>query len=203
MTTENSRAHEVLAWGKQRIDELDAVISKLEISAEKLKETTRKDADAALDKLKAARARLRSAVDELRSDVAVTKQRVEEIGNVIEGEWIEVESIFQTYLETGKAYVEEVRELVLARVQVQRQAWEASYQDLRARATDAAEKSRAEFDAAVERLSGELEKIKEKFGEVKEIREESWEAVKKEFVDIKAVHERAIQKVKDAFSGLR
>ena len=51
------------------------------------------------------------------------------------------------------------RHVVGVRVQAQRQAWEASVEDLRNQAAEVVDKTRGEFDAAIKRLSDETEKL--------------------------------------------
>lgn len=200
--SDQSHAHDAVAWAKQRLDDVDAIISEVEKTSDKLKDTARKDADAALARLKVSRDTIQKIYDDLRTEAEAVKGSVEDIQDALDAEWVEVESAFQTYLSAAKDQAETVREVVAARARTQRQSWEASLTALREQAADIVEAARGEFDAAIKRLSDEAEKFQARIGEVKDAGDESWKAVKGGLADARAVHDRTIQKIKDAFSKL-
>ncbi|MBB3810368.1 hypothetical protein [Pseudochelatococcus contaminans] len=200
--TDQSYAREAVAWAKQRLDDLDTIISEVEKSTEKLEESVRREADGVVEQLRASRLKLEAYEDRLRTEVTAAKHNVEDIQEAIDTEWVEVESAFQTFLSTVKGRAETVREVVAARTEAQRLSWEASLKDLRDQAEAAVETARGEFDVALKRLSDEAEKFQTRIGDAKDAGDESWKAVKDGLVDAKAVHDRTIQKIKGAFSKL-
>ncbi|WP_449103130.1 hypothetical protein [Pseudomonas extremaustralis] len=195
-----SYAHETVAWAKQRLDDVDAIISEAEKNAEKLREDARKDADAALVRLQASRAKLRKYYDALRAEANTVKRGASETQDALEAEWVEVESAFQSFLSAASDQAETVRSVVVARAQAQRQSWEVSLKNLRDQAVDTVEKARGELDAAIKRLTDETEKFQVRIGEAKDAGDESWNAVKNELADARVIHDRTIQKIKEAFS---
>ncbi|WP_371349286.1 hypothetical protein [Ancylobacter sp. IITR112] len=195
-----SQAHETVAWAKQRLDDVDAIISEVEKTAGKLKDGARVQADAALARLQASRAKVQDYYDVLRSEADAVKGGAEEAQHALETEWVEVESAFQSFLSAAKDQAETVRGVVVARAEAQRRSWAASFNKLREQAEDAVEKARGEFDAAIKRLTDEAEKFQARIGEAKDAGDESWTAVKAGLADAKAVHDRTIQKIKDALS---
>ncbi|MBC7152337.1 MAG: hypothetical protein H5U22_23415 [Rhizobium sp.] len=195
-------AHQAVAWAKQRLDDVDAIISEAEKAAGKLKDDARVQADAALARLHASRAKVQGYYDQLRSEADAVKSGVENVQGALEVEWLEVESAFQSFLSAAKDQAETVRDVVVARAEAQRKSWEASFNDLREQAEAAVDKARSEFDAAIKRLSDEAEKFQARIGEAKDAGDESWAAVKAGLADAKAVHDRTIQKIKNAFSKL-
>lgn len=200
--SDRSRTHETVAWAKQRLDDLDAIISEVEKTSDKLKDSARKEVDAILTRLKASRGTIQKIYDDLRDEANAVKGSVEGIQDALEAEWVEVESAFQTYLSAVGDRAESTRDVVVARARAQRQSWEASLKALRDQAADVVEAARGEFDAAINRLSDETEKFQARIGEAKDAGDESWKAVKGGLADARAVHDRTIQKIKDAFSKL-
>ncbi|WP_454858841.1 hypothetical protein [Rhizobium binxianense] len=194
--------HEAVAWAKQRLDDLDAIISEVEKTSNKVQDSARKEADAVLVRLKASRGTIQKIYDELRDEANAVKGSVEGIQDALDAEWVEVETVFQSYLAVAGDRAESTRDVVIARARAQRQSWEASLKALRDQAADAVETARSEFDAAIKRLSDEAEKFQARIGEAKDAGDESWKAVKGGLVDARAVHDRTIQKIKDAFSKL-
>ncbi|NKB84865.1 sll1863 family stress response protein [Brucella grignonensis] len=194
--------HETVAWAKQRLDDLDAIISEVEKTSDKLKDSARREVDAVLVRLKTSRDTIQKIYDDLRDEAKSVKGSVEGIQDALEAEWVEVESVFQTYLAAVSDRAESTRDVVVARARAQRRSWEASLKALRDQAADAVETARGEFDTALKRLSDETEKFQARIGEAKDAGDESWKAVKGGLADARAVHDRTIQKIKDAFSKL-
>ena len=194
--------HETVAWAKQRLDDLDAIISEVEKTSDKLKDSARREVDAVLVRLKTSRDTIQKIYDDLRDEAKSVKGSVEGIQDALEAEWVEVESVFQTYLAAVSDRAESTRDVVVARARAQRRSWEASLKALRDQAADAVETARGEFDTALKRLSDETEKFQARIGEAKDAGDESWKAVKGGLADTRAVHDRMIQKIKDAFSKL-
>ncbi|KPH81397.1 hypothetical protein AE618_08680 [Bosea vaviloviae] len=197
-----SYAHETIAWAKQRLDDADTIVSEVEKTAETLQDDVRKEADAALARLRVSRGKIQEIYDRLRAEAASAKEGAEQIQGALEAEWIEVESALQSYLSAARDRADTVRGVVAARAQTQRRSWEASLQEIRDRAADAVETARGELDAAIKRLSDEAEKFQARIGDAKDAGDESWEAVKSGVAEAKAVHDRTIQRIKDAFSKL-
>ncbi|WP_454685441.1 hypothetical protein [Ancylobacter moscoviensis] len=195
-----SQAHETVAWARQRLDDVDAIISEVEKTAGKLKDDARVQADAALARLRASRAKVRDYYNELRSEADAVKGGAEEAQQALEAEWVEVESAIQSFLSAAKDQAETVRDVVVARAEAQRRSWATSFNELREQVEDAVEKTRGEFDAAIKRLTDEAEKFQARIGEAKDAGDESWTAVKAGLADAKAVHDRTIQKIKEALS---
>lgn len=197
-----SYAREAIAWAKQRLDDADTIVSELEKTATTLKDDARKEADAVLERLRASRSKLQGYYDALRAEAGSAKRDAKDIQDVLDTEWVEVESAFRSFLNVASDQAEAVRSVVVARAEAQRLSWEASLKDARDQAADAVEAARQELDGAIKRLSEEAEKFQARIGDAKDAGDESWEAVKSGVAEAKAVHDRTIQRVKDVFSKL-
>lgn len=200
--SKQSHTHETVAWAKQRLDDVDAIISQIENTAGRLAEGARKESDAALVRLSQSRAKLQKYYDDLRSDTDALKRSTKKIQDGLDAEWVEVEAAFRSFLSAVQDQAEMAHDVVVARAQAQRQSWETSMKDLRAHAEDAVEKARGDLDAAIKRLSEEAERFQARIGKVKDAGDESWTAVKAGLAEAKTVHDRTIQKIKDSLSRL-
>ncbi|MBG3876459.1 hypothetical protein FVW20_05295 [Desulfovibrio oxamicus] len=200
--SKQSYAHEAVAWAKQRLDDVDAIILEVEKATGRLADNARKEAGAALARLKESRAKQQKYYDELRAEVHAVAGGVEKIQDALETEWVEVEAAFQAFLSASKDHAETMRDVVVARAQAQRRSWEASLKSLREQADDVVETARGELDAAIKHLSYAAEKFQTRISEAKDAGDESWTAVRNGLSQAKAVHDRTIQKIKNAFSRL-
>ncbi|MGR7995736.1 hypothetical protein [Xanthobacter sp. ZOL 2024] len=199
---EKSYPHETIAWAKQRLDELDTIISEVEKTSRELSGSVRAEADAALARLEASRASLQRSYDELRAEAEDLERTTEDLQDALDAEWVEVETSFQSFLGALADQADTVRGLVAARVEAQRQAWDNSLKGLRDQAAETVDTARGELDAAINRLSEEAERFQARIGEVKDAGDTSWEAVKSGLAEAKAVHDRTIDKIKGAFVKL-
>lgn len=200
--TNQTYTHETVAWAKQRLDDLDTIISEIEKTADSLKESARKEADRALAQLAESRIRLQKYYDDMRTEVGVARRNAEDLEKALEAEWVEVESAFQSFLLAARDQANTVRAVLATRVEAQRRSWEASLKELSDQAAEAVEKAGQEFEATIKSLSDEADKFQSRIGVVKDAGDESWKAVKSGLADAKAVHNRTLQKIKEAFSKL-
>lgn len=90
--SDQSYAHETIAWAKQRLDDVDTIVSEVEKTAETLNDSARKEADAVLARLQASRLKLQGYYDGLRTEADSAKRGAEDIQEALEAEWVEVES---------------------------------------------------------------------------------------------------------------
>ncbi|MGA0565229.1 hypothetical protein ACO2RV_22565 [Ancylobacter sp. VNQ12] len=199
---DKSYPHETIAWAKQRLDELDAIISEVEKTSKDLSGSVRAEADAALARLEASRVGLQKSYDALRTETEDLKRTAEDVQNALDDEWVEVETSFQSFLGALADQADTVRGIVAARVEAQRQAWDNSLKGLRDQAAETVDQARGDLDAAIKRLSDEADTFQARIGEVKDARDASWEAVKSGLAEAKAVHDRTIDKIKGAFAKL-
>ena len=201
-----SYPHETIAWAKQRLDELDAIIFEVEKASKDLSGSVRAEADDARARLEASRTSLRKSYDALRAKAEAKaedlKRTAEDLQDDLDTEWVEVETSFQSFLGALADQADTVRSVVAARVEAQRQAWDNSLKELRDQAAETVDKARGELDAAIKRLSDEADRFQARIGEVKDAGDASWEAVKSGLAEAKAVHDRTIDKIKGAFAKL-
>ena len=200
--TEQSFAHETIAWAKQRLDEVDAMVAQTEKAAGELQQAARGNADLALSRLRDSQAKLKEQVAFLQAQADETKSVVLTAQKAVEEEWVEVESAFQAFLASAGEQSDVARQAISARVEAQRKSWERALNGLKAQAEAAVEKASIEFDTAMTRLSEEAEKAKVKLGQAPSAGEETWEAIKAGIAETKAVHEKTVKKITEALAKL-
>lgn len=200
--TDRPNAHEAVAWAKQRLDDVDTIVSKGEAIAGGLRESSQKAAEQALVHLRDSRARLQHYYEELRASGEATKRDVAEAQRALETEWIEVESAFQAFLLAAGEEAGAVRDIVVARAKAQRCAWEASLNEFHQQAAEIIEQRRVELDAAIQRLSDEIERLQGRIGNARDAGDSALSALREGLADARAVHGRTIEKIKEAISKL-
>jgi prefoldin subunit 5 len=199
---DTSYSHEAIAWVKQRLDELDAIILEVEKSVAEQTDTARAEAEKALERLKAARLAFQNQYDALRADADELKTKTKSVQASLDEEWIGVETSLQSFLAAITNRADAVRNLVAARAEAQRRSWDASVTGFRTQAAESLDAARHEFDAAIQRLSAEAEKLRGKIADTKDAGDESWSAVKAGLLEAKAVHDRTIEKIRHSVAKL-
>ncbi|MCW2318569.1 bisphosphoglycerate-dependent phosphoglycerate mutase [Rhodoblastus acidophilus] len=196
---DTSHSHEAIAWLKQRLDELDAIILEIEKSAAGQSAVAQAEAQKALARIQAARLAFQTQYETLRARAEQTPKAAQD---ALDDEWIEVEAALQSFLAATADQADAIRGIVIARAAVQRRAWDASVESLAAQANETVEKGRQEFDAVMRRLSEHAEKFQAGFDQAKDVGEESWTALKVGLAEVKAVHDRTMEKVKSSVARL-
>jgi len=198
--TDRFHTRAAVAWTKQRLDELDEVLFEADKAVDNLKDSARENGERTLERLRRSRDKLRKLHGRLRTEAETAQHGAEEIGDAFDAEWVEVEAALQSFLSVITEGADVWRRVVGARAQAQRQAWEASVEDLRDQAAEVVDKTRGEFDAAIKRLSDETEKLQSRIGVARDAGDQSWETVKSGLAAAKAAYERTIQKIKEALA---
>jgi len=198
--TDRFHTRAAVAWTKQRLDELDEVLFEADKAVDNLKDSARENGERTLERLRRSRDKLRKLHGRLRTGAETAQHGAEEIGDAFDAEWVEVEAALQSFLSVITERADVWRRVVGARAQAQRQAWEASVEDLRDQAAEVVDKTRGEFDAAIKRLSDETEKLQSRIGVARDAGDQSWETVKSGLAAAKAAYERTIQKIKEALA---
>lgn len=204
-------AHRSIAWSKQKLDELDALLTELDASAAGLKDKAKADADRALDRIRAARDTFRTYVADARADVAgaaeagASKARrvVDEGREDLEKEWVEAELAFQSFLSSAAVDASVARKALAARVKAERHALDASLDEIAGEAGAAIDAARKDFDTALGRLEKEADKAQTGADKISAAGAEAWSAIREGLKEAHAVHAGTARKVADAFARLR
>lgn len=200
--THPTPTHQAIAWTKQRLVELDAIIAEVERHGDHAQLTLRNEAVRAAARLRASRAKVLELFKALEVFAQEAKRDAKDALHAVEDEWVEIESTTQAFATTAKLESAIVRDIAVARADAQRKAWEAMLATLHEQASHALEEARGEWDRALKRLSDEADAFQARIGDVKDSGDESWSAVRRTLADAKLVHVNAIQKIKQAFAKI-
>ena len=200
--TNQSAAHQGIAWSKQKLDDIDAMLAQMEKSAVTLKGNARQAADKARSRIEAARHKLHARTEKLRSEAGDVKDAVLDVQSDFEDEWIEVETAFQSYLVAVADRADAVRDALAARAKAQRKSWQDGLNEIRTSAEAAVAAGLDDVDAAIRRASEEAEKLQKKAGQIPSVGEESWKAIRDGLDEARAVHDRTVKKIGTALARL-
>lgn len=200
----HSLAHTNLAWAKRKLDELDATLAGIEASAKSLEGKVRKEADSAIERMKAARARFRAeaeaALSEAKASTETVKDLSEKARERLDAQWAAADAAFHDFLNATGGKAEAVRTALAARAQAQRRTAEAQVEEIQTQVNKAINKARVELDAETRRLAAETEKIEAKLGQVSGASAESWKALKKGLADMRAVHDATWKSIAESLT---
>jgi DNA repair exonuclease SbcCD ATPase subunit len=207
----SSTHHRSIVWSKQKLDELDALLTELDASTAKLKGDMKAEATQARDKIRASRDAFRAYVDNAEKEAAETvkassakaKAAVKDAQADIEAEWVEAELAFQEFIAAVADDAEMARKALIARAKAEREAIDASLDRIDAETAEAMESARKDLDAALDRLSSEADKVQAKAGQVSAAGAESWQAIRAGLKEAHAVHARTAKTVAQTFERLR
>lgn len=197
--SKHSLAHEYLEWSKQKLDEIDATLAKLDASVATLKDDARREADRAIARIRTSRDAFKAKIATARSDALATRASVD---TAIDAEWVKVELAFQDFLTAVAGQTDVARRALAERAQAQRQSWESSLQAIRETTTGAIEQGRSEADAALHRLVAETEKAEAKVGKISAAGDESWKAIKSGLSDMISIYDRTWKNISKALAQI-
>jgi len=204
-------AHRSIAWSKQKLDELDALLTELDVFAAQLKGKAATEADKALGRIRQSRDVFRAYVakgqadleDTARTGVAKAESAIDDARAHIEKERVEAELAFQSFLSTASADADFARKALAARVKADRNAFDDSLDSIGDETEAAIEAARKDFDTALNRLSGEADKAETGAARVSAAGQDAWEAIREGLKEVHAVHARTAKRVAEAFARLR
>jgi ActR/RegA family two-component response regulator len=201
--SEPRSAHDFFDWTRQKLTEIEATLVTLDDSLNSLKDDARKQADAAVARIRSARDSFKAQVEALRANAPSGRTITEEGFASAQLEWTKVELAYQEYVAAAAQQAAVLHAAVSARAEAQRQAWLASLQTIRASAAEALDHARSDTDAAIKRLAAETEKAKSKFGNISEAGDESWKAIKGGLEETAAAFDRTWKKIYESVSNIR
>ncbi len=116
-------ARDYFEWCKQKSAEFERTLGGLNKSTEALTADARRQAEAAIARLRAACDAFRARVDAARSDAGSTKAVTDQALAAISARWSDVESAFQDFLAAASGKANIVEKALSDRAEAQRQSW--------------------------------------------------------------------------------
>lgn len=208
----HAATHRSIVWSKQKLDELDALITELDAYGKTLDARAQAGADKALGRIRASRDAFKAYLDAIRAEAgeetANARRAADDARTDIEGEWVEAELAFQAFLAATSADAKAARKAFAARATAERKALEKSLDEIRDETAATIEAARKEFDGALDRVSEATGKVEAgvggiSVGGISTAGAESWQAIREGLKEAHAVHVNTARKIAAAFARLR
>lgn len=191
-----SSVHFYLSWAKERMDEMDAVVTSLEGKASELAAQSRAAADQLIADLR-----------KQRDAFLVNMQRRSEAGEVAWSEAkVKMESDWNHFQSTIKKYVDDFgpqfkqrqttfQEIAAAQIK----SWREATEKIRAASSELTADGRAKMEATVAQMKLDASAAEANFMKLTKAGTESWTAMSAALAESRAAFDRANQAAWDAF----
>lgn len=200
-----------IVWSRQKLDELDALLKELQASAEKMSGDAKAEAATQLDRIRTSREAFKQYIQMIEAeaskaasaDFSKSRHALKMAHADIEQQWVEAGLAFQSFLAAASDDAELARKVLLSRAKAERDALEASLDQMTKDTVDAIAEARNDFDDALDRLSHEADRLEAKATDVSIAGKESWRAIRQGIKDAHAVHTRTARAVAETLDRLR
>jgi len=191
-----SNAHFYLNWAKERIDEMDAVLTSLQSRATQVSAESRAAADQLV-------ADLRSKRDAFQNDL----RRQAEAGEAawaqsrakLESDWNAFQADVKKYVEDFGRQMKQQQTTFQDIAAAQLKAWREAADRFQAAAADLAVDRRARMEATVQQMKADASAAEANFQKLTKAGTESWAALSAALTDSRAAFDRANRTAWDAF----
>jgi ElaB/YqjD/DUF883 family membrane-anchored ribosome-binding protein len=193
---ENNGFHYYLNWAKERIDEMDAILTSLEARALSLQADLRARADQALAELRKERDHFRDAV----------KQHTEageaawiSLKAKLEPEWNAFEAEVRKYVDSFAKQAEQQRAAFKSQADAQLKAWREAAGQIGNAAKGFAAEHRSDFDALTNRMNSEAAAAEDRLRKLNEAGTQSWSALMSALTETRTAFDRANRAASEVF----
>ena len=191
-----SNVHFYLNWAKERIDEMDAVLTSLQSRATQVSAESRAAADQLV-------ADLRSKRDAFQNDL----RRQAEAGEAawaqsrakLESDWNAFQADVKKYVEDFGQQMKQQQTTFQDIAAAQLKAWREAADRFQAAAADLAVDRRARMEATVQQMKADASAAEANFQKLAKAGTESWTALSAALTDSRAAFDRANRTAWDAF----
>ena len=191
-----SNVHFYLNWAKERIDEMDAVLTSLQSRATQVSAESRAAADQLV-------ADLRSKRDAFQNDL----RRQAEAGEAawaqsrakLESDWSALQADVKKYVEDFGRQMKQQQTTFQDIAAAQLKAWREAADRFQAAAADLAVDRRARMEATVQQMKADASAAEANFQKLAKAGTESWTALSAALTDSRAAFDRANRTAWDAF----
>jgi ElaB/YqjD/DUF883 family membrane-anchored ribosome-binding protein len=196
MQTE-SNVHFYVNWAKERLDEMEAVLTSLGSKVGEVQVEARDKADKALADLRKSRDIFRDTVKE-RAEANEATWAKAKAG--LEPEWNSFEAEVKKYVESFSKQVEQQQATFKLQSAAQLKAWREAADKLGSDTRQFAAERQVEIDAAVNRMQADAAAAEEKLRKhMDQMGTQSWSALMAVLTETRAAFDRANQAAREAF----
>jgi hypothetical protein len=192
----HSSTHFNTNWAKERLDEMDAILTSLEGKAGGVQADVRDMANNALADLRKSRDSFRDAVKkQAEASEAAWISAKAKLGH----EWNSFETGVRKYVEGFGKQIEDQQATFTVQAAAQLKAWREAADKLGNDAKQFAAERRAEIDVAVKRMSVDAAAAEEKLQKLNQAGTQSWSSLMAALTETRAAFDRANQAAREAF----
>ena len=185
-----------LNWARERIDEMDAILTSLEGKAAGLQSDLRARADPALTELRKQRDQFR---DTVKQQAEATEGVWINVKVKLESEWKAFEAELGKYMETFAKQAEQQRATFKSQADAQLRGWREAAVQLGDAAKSFAAEHRSDVDALINSMNSEAAAAEQRLRKLNEAGAQSWSALMTALTETRAAFDRANQAARDAF----
>lgn len=192
-----SNIHFYVNWAKERLDEMEAVLTSLEGKSGEMQADARGKASKALADLRKSRDVFREAIKKQAesNEAAWTSAKAK-----LEPEWNSFEAEVKKYVEGFGKQVEQQQAIFKVQAAAQLKAWREAADKLGSDAKHFATERQAEIDVAVKRMQVDAGTAEAKLQkQLDQIGSQSWSALMATLTETRAAFDRANQAAREAF----
>lgn len=192
-----SNIHFYVNWAKERLDEMEAVLTSLDSRIGEVQADARDKADKALADLRKGRDIFRDTVKKQAqaNEAAWTSAKAK-----LEPEWNTFEAEVKKYIENFGKQVEQQRATFKLQSAAQLKAWREAADKLAGDTRQFATERQAEIDTAVKRMQADAVAAEEKLQkQMEQMGAQSWSALMATLTETRAAFDRANQAAREAF----
>jgi hypothetical protein len=192
----HSNIHFYVNWAKERLDEMEAVLTSLESRIGEVQVDARDKANKALAELRKARDIFRDTVKKQAeaSEATWTSAKAK-----LEPEWDTFEAEVKKYVENFAKQLEQQRATFKLQSAAQLKAWREAADKLAGDTKQFTTERQAEIDATVKRMQADAAAAEEKLQkQIEQMGTQSWSALMAVLTETRAAFDRANQAARDA-----
>lgn len=191
-----SSMHFYLNWAKERIDEMDALLSTMESKAREVEAESRSKADNLIADLHEKRDEFEEAINKQAAagETAWLRTKAQ-----LETMWRNFEGEAQKYVETFGKQVGQQQEIFQEVAAAQLKAWREAAETIQSAAAEFQTKRRADIDAMVTQFKTGASDAETRFNDLQKAGTESWASLNAALTESRKAFDRANQTFWDVF----
>ena len=191
-----SNIHFYVNWAKERLDEMEAMLTSLEAKVGGVQSDVRGMADKVLTELRKKRDEFR---DTVKKNAEANEAAWIAAKAKLEGDWKAFEADVTKYVESFGKQVEQHQTIFEQQAAAQLNAWREAADKFATDAKEFATERRTEIDATLKRMQADAAPAEEKLKKLNEAGVQSWSALMAALTETRTAFDRANQAAREAF----
>ena len=191
-----SNIHFYVNWAKERLDEMEAMLTSLEAKVGGVQSDVRGMADKVLTELRKKRDEFR---DTVKKNAEANEAAWIAAKAKLEGDWKAFEADVTKYVESFGKQVEQHQSIFERQAAAQLNAWREAADKFATDAREFAAERRTEIDATLKRMQADAATAEEKLKKLNEAGVQSWSALMAALTETRTAFDRANQAAREAF----